>query len=162
MFGPENTRTIDLRARYASWLAQAGFGDEALAEFTLVHQTLERTTEWKWPSQSRFLLGPSSQFVGNGEDRITLTGVILPEWRGGTGQIDRFREMGGMGQSYLLVGGLGRIFLSKAIFTSGLEGKSGLASTTMSALLPVRRCEMAMQPLLKQCQQLWQILQKSL
>ena len=75
-----------------------------------VYQTLERTTEWKWPSQSRFLLGPSSQFVGNGEDRITLTGVILPEWRGGTGQIDRFREMGGMGQSYLLVGGLGRIF----------------------------------------------------
>jgi len=75
-----------------------------------VYQTLERTTEWKWPSQSRFLLGPSSQFVGNGEDRITLTGVIFPEWRGGTGQIDRFREMGGMGQTYLLVSGIGKIF----------------------------------------------------
>lgn len=74
-----------------------------------VYQQLERMTEWKWPSQHRFLQGPSSQFVGNGEDRITLNGVIFPEFRGGTGQIDRFREMGGMGQAYPLVSGLGRI-----------------------------------------------------
>lgn len=75
-----------------------------------VYQTLERSTEWKWPSQHRFLLGPSSQFVGNGEDRITLTGVIFTEWRSGTKQVDRIREMGGMGQTFLLVSGLGRIF----------------------------------------------------
>lgn len=74
-----------------------------------VYQTLERTTEWKWPSQHRFLLGPSSQFVGNGEDRITLNGVIFPEYRGGSKQVDRFREMGGMGQAYLLISGTGSI-----------------------------------------------------
>lgn len=75
-----------------------------------VYQTLDRSTEWKWPSQTRFLLGPSSQFVGNGEDRITLTGVIFPEWRGGSKQVDRFREMGGTGETFLLISGLGKIY----------------------------------------------------
>ncbi len=82
-------------------------------KFTLplaVYQTLERSTEWKWPSQTRFLQGPSSQFVGNGEDRITLNGVIFPERLGGSKQIDRIREMGDMGQTYLLIGGTGKIF----------------------------------------------------
>lgn len=74
-----------------------------------VYQTLERSTEFKWPSQHRFLLGPSSQFVGNGEDRITLNGVVFPEWLGGAGQADRFREMGGMGQAYLMISGTGSI-----------------------------------------------------
>jgi len=75
-----------------------------------VYQTLERTTEYKWPSQMRFLQGPSSQFVGNGEDRITLNGVIFPEWLSGLHQVNKFREMGAMGIAYLLISGTGEIY----------------------------------------------------
>lgn len=86
------------------------FGDYKFMLPLSVYQSLERTTEWKWPSQHRFLRGPSSQFVGDGEDKITLTGVIFPEWRGGSKQIDRFRELGATGQAYLLISGLGKIY----------------------------------------------------
>lgn len=89
-----------------------------------VYQTLERSTEWKWPSQHRFLLGPSSQFVGNGEDRITLSGVIFPEWLGGAKQVNRFREMGGTGESYLLISGTGSIMGNW--FIEGVNEKQSL------------------------------------
>lgn len=75
---------------------------------TATYQTLERTTEWKWPSQHRFLLGPSSQFVGNGEDRITLNGVVYTELYGGNA-VDELRSMGGVGKTYRMISGTGAI-----------------------------------------------------
>lgn len=75
---------------------------------TATYQTLDRSTSWKWPSQSRFLLGPSSQFVGNGEDTIALAGVVYTELYG-AGSMDTLREMAGVGITYRLISGTGTI-----------------------------------------------------
>lgn len=76
---------------------------------TAVYQELNRHTEYKWPSQHRFGKRPSSQFVGKGEDTITLPGVIYPEYRGGFQQIERMRLLAGLGKPLMLVDGLGKI-----------------------------------------------------
>lgn len=84
-------------------------GDFKFMILTAAYQELRRTTDYKWPSQLRMGLGPSSQFVGNGEDVINLQGVIYTEFRGGNGQIDRLREMAAMGEPYLMISGLGGV-----------------------------------------------------
>lgn len=76
---------------------------------TAVYQELNRRSEYKWPSQHRFGKRPSSQFVGIGEDTITLPGVIYPEYRGGFQQVERMRSIAGRGQPLMLVDGLGKI-----------------------------------------------------
>lgn len=84
-------------------------GDYKFMIMTAAYQELRRRTEFKWPSQLRMGLGPSSQFVGNGEDTITLQGTIFTEWRGGNGQVQTLREMGAMGEPYLMLSGLGEV-----------------------------------------------------
>jgi len=74
-----------------------------------VPQTVSRSTEYRWPSQQRFGQRPTSQFVGIGEDSMTFSGVIFPEFRGGLHEVDKFRAMAGTGQPHLLVSGHGAI-----------------------------------------------------
>lgn len=77
---------------------------------TAAYQELNRQSEYKWPSQHRFGQRPSSQFVGIGDDTITLSGTIYPEYRGGFGQVERMRSMAGRGVPMLLVDGLGKLW----------------------------------------------------
>ena len=77
---------------------------------TAAYQELNRQSEYKWPSQHRFGQRPSSQFVGIGEETITLAGIIYPEYRGGFHQVDNMRAMAGRGQPMLLVDGLGKLW----------------------------------------------------
>lgn len=76
---------------------------------TAAYQSLERSTEYRWPSQETFGALPVSQATGPGEDTITLQGVILPEFRGGFGQLDTMRDLAGTLQPLLLVSGEGRV-----------------------------------------------------
>ena len=77
---------------------------------TAAYQELYRHSEYKWPSQHRFGQRPSSQFVGIGEETITLAGIIYPEYRGGFQQVEQMRSMAGRGQPLLLVDGLGKLW----------------------------------------------------
>lgn len=77
---------------------------------TATYQELNRHSEYKWPSQHRFGKRPSSQFVGVGEETITLAGTIYPEYRGGFQQVDRMRTMAGLGAPMQLVDGLGKLW----------------------------------------------------
>lgn len=47
---------------------------------TAAYQELQRQTEWRHVSNTRIGAAPARQFVGRGDDSITLPGVILPEW----------------------------------------------------------------------------------
>jgi hypothetical protein len=76
---------------------------------TAAYQELSRVTEYRWPSQERFLQDPALQFVGPGADTITLQGVIYPEWNGGTGQLDGMRDLAAGGQPLTLIGGTGTV-----------------------------------------------------
>jgi phage protein U len=76
---------------------------------TAAYQELERATEYRWPNQERFLQSEALQFVGPGGDTINLPGVIYPEFRGGTGQLDAMRALAAQGQPQTMIDGNGNI-----------------------------------------------------
>lgn len=76
---------------------------------TAAYQELSRVTEWRWPSQERFMQAQALQFVGPGGDTITLPGVIYPEWRGGPGQLDSMRTLADRGKPQMLIDGRGMV-----------------------------------------------------
>lgn len=76
---------------------------------TAAYQSLKRSTEYKWSAQERFGQLDALQFTGPGQDSITLDGVILPAYRGGTGQIENLRRLAALGMPQLLMSGLGDI-----------------------------------------------------
>lgn len=50
---------------------------------TLPHQTMQRESDYRWPSNSRIGKRDAFQFLGVGEENITLAGVLYPELTGG-------------------------------------------------------------------------------
>jgi uncharacterized protein len=76
---------------------------------TAAYQALRRVTNWRWPGQQRVGQRDALQYTGPAEDTITLDGVIYPQFRGGTGQLDAMRAEADKGVPLLLVDGLGGI-----------------------------------------------------
>lgn len=77
---------------------------------TLAYQQLQRQTDWRHVSSSRFGAAPARQFVGRGDDAITLPGVLLPELAGSLLSLDVLRHMANTGKAWPLVEGTGRIY----------------------------------------------------
>lgn len=76
---------------------------------TATYHELRRSTEYHWPSQPRFGSAPAVQFVGVGDETISLPGVIYPEWNGGTGQLDSMRALADRKQPLLMIDGRGNV-----------------------------------------------------
>jgi uncharacterized protein len=76
---------------------------------TAAHQNLQRESSYRWEKQDRLGREPAMQFIGAGEDKITLSGTIYPHYRGGLGQLQTMREMAGDGEPLQLIDGLGRV-----------------------------------------------------
>ncbi len=76
---------------------------------TAVFQEVQRSTSWRWPAQERVGQYDALQFTGPGEDRVTLPGVIYPDFRGGTGQIEDLRKIAKQGKPVRLISGSGAI-----------------------------------------------------
>ena len=76
---------------------------------TLAYQELQRQTDWRHPTTSRVGTNPARQFIGRGEDAITLPGVLLPELAGSPLSLDSLRLMADTGKAWPLVEGTGRI-----------------------------------------------------
>ena len=53
---------------------------------------------------------PLPQFIGKGEDVITLKGVIYHELTGSRVTLDMLRQMGDTGKAYTLIEGTGKIY----------------------------------------------------
>ncbi|MFC0669477.1 phage tail protein [Azotobacter chroococcum] len=77
---------------------------------TLAYQEFQRQTDWRHGSTSRIGARPARQFLGAGDDSITLPGVLLPELTGGRPSLDEIREMADTGKAWVLVEGTGRIY----------------------------------------------------
>ncbi|MFC0708843.1 phage tail protein [Azorhizophilus paspali] len=77
---------------------------------TLAYQEFQRQTDWRHSSTSRIGVRPARQFLGPGDDSITLPGVLLPELTGGLPSLDKIREMADTGKAWVLVEGTGRIY----------------------------------------------------
>lgn len=77
---------------------------------TLAYQELQRQTEWRHPSSSRVGAAPARQFIGPGDDSITLPGIIFPELAGTTLSLDALRLMANTGKAWPMIEGTGRIY----------------------------------------------------
>ncbi len=76
---------------------------------TLAYQELQRRTSWKHPTQALVGARDASQFLGAGEDVITLTGSVVPEF-GTLDSLDTLRAMADQGLAWALVEGTGRMY----------------------------------------------------
>ena len=76
---------------------------------TATYQSLQRTTTWNHASNNRVNSMPAYQYVGKGEDSITLDGSIVPEF-GSQLSLTALRLMGDTGKSFPLIAGNGKIY----------------------------------------------------
>lgn len=76
---------------------------------TIAHQELQRQTNWRHGSTSRIGARPALQYMGQGDDTITLPGVILPEF-GNRAALDEIDQMADTGEPFVLVDGIGRVY----------------------------------------------------
>jgi phage protein U len=90
---------------------------------TLAYQEFQRQQEWKHPGTSRVGERDAHQYVGEGDDTITLSGWIAPEFCGDITSLDDLRDMASDGAAYVLVEGTGRIF-GEFVITHISEGRT--------------------------------------
>lgn len=76
---------------------------------TLAYQALRRQTTWRHASNARIGAAPAYQFVGQGDDTITLSGWFAPAFMGSGGALTLLRRMGDTGRAYMLVDGSGTV-----------------------------------------------------
>lgn len=77
---------------------------------TLAYQDMQRQTAWRHPGNSRVGTRQAFQYVGPGDDTITLSGVLVPELMGRAAAIEELRRMGDTGAAWPLVSGTGEVF----------------------------------------------------
>jgi len=77
---------------------------------TLAYQEFQRQTEWRHGSTSRIGTNPARQYMGRGDDSITLPGVLLPALAGSQLSLDALRTMADTGKAWPLVEGTGKIY----------------------------------------------------
>lgn len=77
---------------------------------TLAYQQLQRATDWRHAQNPRVGARAASQFVGPGEDAITLDGVLVPDVAGKYSSLDTLRDMGGQGAAWSMVDGNGVVY----------------------------------------------------
>lgn len=100
---------------------------------TLAYQELQRRTSWKHPTQAIVGGRDASQYLGPGEDTITITGNVVPEF-GKLDSLDTLRAMADQGLAWALVEGTGRNYGAYVITdmqeTKGLFFADGMPRKT--------------------------------
>lgn len=91
------------RVRTAGGPYMAQLGDYQFSLETAAFDQLLRDTEYLWRGQNRIGRAPAQQFLGLGEDSITLQGTIYPHFRGGLGQLEAMRSAAGNGEPLALI-----------------------------------------------------------
>ncbi|TAL53806.1 phage tail protein [Pandoraea sp.] len=76
---------------------------------TLPYQALQQQLSWRHPANLRVGQRARRQFLGQGEDTITLEGVLLPELTGGSLSLDALKSLGDDGRAWPLIEGTGKI-----------------------------------------------------
>ncbi|MCU6243829.1 phage tail protein [Enterobacter ludwigii] len=77
---------------------------------TTPYQNFEHQIGWRHPSNSRVGLRPATQFLGQDDETITLSGVLLPELTGGTLSLEAMRLMADTGLAWPLIEGTGFVY----------------------------------------------------
>lgn len=77
----------------------ARLGDFRFNVDTAAYDKFNRSTKYRWAGQNRIGTSAAKQFIGKGEDTITLSGSIYPEHKGGLKQIEKIRQIAGQGKA---------------------------------------------------------------
>lgn len=88
-------------------------------------QQLSRTETYRWAQLPRVGRQPASQYTGSGGQKMTLSGVIYPHFKGGLRQVELMRLAARLGTPLMLVDGLGWV-LDRWVIVSIRETKSVL------------------------------------
>ena len=76
---------------------------------TALYDALTRSREWRHATAERFGARAAAQFVGPGNDVISLSGRIIPEFAGSYSAPETLADMAATGDNWPLIDGLGRI-----------------------------------------------------
>jgi len=90
---------------------------------TLAHDELVRETNYRHPSNDVVGGPPRLQYVGKGAETISITGVVLPLFKGTPLSLDVLRALAEDGKAWPLVSGYGYIF-GAYVITSVRETQS--------------------------------------
>ncbi|MBP2194744.1 phage tail protein [Pantoea cypripedii] len=77
---------------------------------TLPYGELQQNIDYRWPTNSRIGLRPAAQFIGPGDEKITLSGELRPEITGGAVSLLTLRILADQGMAWPLIGGNGVIY----------------------------------------------------
>lgn len=75
---------------------------------TLAYGELQRRSTWRHPTNDRVGARAAGQFVGPGEDAITLSGSQAPGLIGDPDSLPELRRMADSGEAWPLIDGMGR------------------------------------------------------
>lgn len=76
---------------------------------TLAYQELTRSRAWRFGRTPRFGSREASQFLGPGDDKVTLTGAIYPGVSGSFWSLEQLANLADDGQAWPLVDGTGNV-----------------------------------------------------
>lgn len=77
---------------------------------TAPYQQLSRDNTWRHSKADRVGASPRYQYIGPGEESVTLNGVLYPEITGGDISLLALRAMGYSGRAWPLIEGTGMLF----------------------------------------------------
>lgn len=106
---PDDVLSINPISYATGFTPQFMLGSFMFSLNTASIQEFQRTNEHRWASQELFGEHEVLQYVGIGKETITLPGVIFPAYRGGTGQVEKLRQLAATGEPQTLVSATGGI-----------------------------------------------------
>ncbi|RSU55832.1 oxidoreductase [Sphingobium yanoikuyae] len=77
---------------------------------TLAHDELQRRASWRHARSPRVGARDATQFVGPGEETVSLSGAVYAEITDGRVSIDDLRTMAASGEAWPLLDGTGTVF----------------------------------------------------
>lgn len=88
---------------------------------TMAYDELTRRRAWRHAETERMGARAAAQYVGPGEDVVTIAGTLVPEIAGKFSAIDRIVEMADTGDSWPLMDGTGAILGTYRIETMEVQ-----------------------------------------
>jgi len=76
---------------------------------TLPFQELARSRSWRFGRTARFGARDATQFLGPGDDKVTLAGGLVPGLAGRFSSVERLAEMAEEGLAWPLTDGTGNV-----------------------------------------------------
>lgn len=77
---------------------------------TLAYDELQRRADWQHARAPRVGARDASQYVGPGDDKVSLNGTAFAELSDGEASLDELRTMADSGDAWPLVDGTGRVY----------------------------------------------------